>query len=121
MQSVLVVDDDAAVRRLVVSVLGRRGFRVVEAEDGVAALAQAAEQRGDLVLLLTDVIMPGMSGDALAETLRERNPDLRVVFMSGYTEEELEARGIAAVGGAYLTKPFTPDVLSMVVAGALAE
>lgn len=121
MSTVLVVDDDAGVRRLVSSVLVRKGFRVLEAEDGVEALALAAAESTPIVLLLTDVIMPGMSGDSLADRLRRDYPGIRVVYMSGFSEEDLEARGIRAVGGAYLTKPFTPDVLSMVVRGALPE
>lgn len=121
MRTVLVVDDDASVRRLVATVLDRAGYRVVEAEGGVAAESWASRQSEPLVLLITDLVMPGMSGESLAERLRRAQPDMRVIYMSGYSEEDLERRGIRAVGGAYLTKPFTSDVLSMVVQGALAE
>ena len=121
MATVLVVDDDPAVRRLVTGVLDRAGHRVLQAADGAAALSLAGAESDPVALLLTDVVMPGLSGEAVAERLRDAHPDLRVVYMSGYSEEELEARGVRAVGSAYLTKPFTPEILSMVVRGVLSE
>ncbi len=118
---VLVVDDEAPVRELAARVLKRRGYVVLEAVDGHAAVEMADAARGKVQLLLTDVVLPGMPGDELARTLRARNPDLRVVFMSGYEETELADRGIDSIGAAYVTKPFTADVLVMVVAGALGD
>jgi two-component system cell cycle sensor histidine kinase/response regulator CckA len=117
--TVLVVDDDASVRRLVSRVLTRRGFRVVEAEDGSAGLRLARSAPQPIVLLLTDVIMPGMTGTRLAEAMRAEHPDVRVLYMSGYSEDELGSRGAPEVAGACITKPFTPAVLGMMVDGAL--
>lgn len=121
MSVVLVVDDDAAVRRLVVNVLGKRGYTVLEAENGADAVSRASQQQEPVSLLLTDVVMPGMTGEQLAETLRERDPSLRVLFMSGYSEDDFDDLGIRAIGGGYLTKPFSPDVLTMAVQGVFAR
>lgn len=117
---VLVVDDEAPVRELAAKILKRRGYLVLEAVDGPAAVEMAEAAGGKVQLLLTDVVLPGMSGDELAGTLREQNPDLRVVFMSGYEEQELSERGIDSVGAAYITKPFDADVLALMVEGALS-
>lgn len=116
---VLVVDDDAAVRSLASRILRREGYAVVEAADGTEALRVAAGLSGPLDLLLADVVLPGMNGAELAAELRSRIPDLPVVYMSGYEEEELAALGIGVVGAAYITKPFTADVLTLMVRGAL--
>ena len=116
---VLVVDDQASVREFAARVLKRRGYTVLEAVSGPAAVEMAEAARGRVRLLLTDVVLPGMTGDELARTLQASNPDLRVVFMSGYEEEELSNRGIESVGTAYITKPFNADVLTLMVDGAL--
>lgn len=118
-QTVLVVDDDASVRVLVSRILRREGYEVREAADGERALELARSAPEGVDLLLTDVVLPGMSGPALAAELRSRMPDLRVVFISGFGEEEIESRGIGDVGAAYITKPFTADVLTLMVRGAL--
>jgi len=119
-RKVLVVDDDAAVRAFAGRVLGREGYDVVEAEDGGSALRAARAETDDLVLL-TDVVLPGMNGAELAAVLRAERPGLPVIYMSGFGESELEALGIYEVGAAYLTKPFTPEVLTLMVEGALVE
>lgn len=115
---VLVVDDEAPVRQLAARVLRRHGYTVLEAEDAPSAL-ERVEAAGPIGLLLTDVVLPGMKGDELARTLREKDPALAVVFMSGYEEDELTGMGIGSVGAAYLTKPFTADVLMLMVEGTL--
>lgn len=117
--TVLVVDDDPGVRQLAGKVLRRGGLTVIEAEDGERALEAAKSVAGGVALLLTDVVMPGMNGAVLAATLRSEDPALPVIYMSSYTEDELEKMGIGEVGAAYLTKPFTPDILTMMVRGVL--
>ena len=119
--NVLVVEDEPRVRQLVAKVLRRRGFVVLEAEDAEAALRLFGDQAADIALLLTDVVMPGMDGQQLADSLAAAHPQLKVIFMSGFTEDELSARGVGGVGAAYLTKPFSPDVLTMIVEGVLGE
>lgn len=116
---VLVVDDQPSVREFAARVLRRRGYTVLEAVSGPAAVEMAEAARGRVQLLLTDVVLPGMTGDELARTLQASNPDLRVVFMSGYEEHELSDRGIQSVGTAYITKPFDAAVLTLMVEGAL--
>ena len=116
---VLVVDDEPAVRQLAGRVLARRGHRVVEAEDGAGALEAAEAADAPIDLLLSDVVLPGMHGAELARTLLERYPDLKVIFMSGFAEEELASRGIGEIGASYISKPFTVDVLGLMVDGAL--
>ena len=118
---ILVVDDDGAVRALVARILRREGYDVVEASDAEAALAAAASDPAGIRLLLTDVVLPGVDGAELASRLCARQPDLPVVYMSGYPEDELVTRGIGTVGAAYITKPFTAEVLTLMVRGALGE
>lgn len=117
---VLVVDDEASVRQVAASILRRCGYKVLAAPDAPSALATVQSSGDPVDLLLTDVVLPGMKGDELARTLRDRNPDLRVVFMSGYEEDELSGMGVADVGNAYITKPFTADVLTLMVQGAMS-
>ena len=119
MTTVLVVDDQRSVRQLVVNVLRQRGFNVLAAADGPRAIEIAQEHRTDISLLLTDVVLPGINGEELAGLLRGSNPGMQVVYMSGYEEEELASRGIGGVGAAYISKPFTADVLTLMVEGAL--
>lgn len=119
--NVLVVEDEPRVRQLVAKVLRRRGFVVLEAEDAEAAIRLFGDQAVDISLLLTDVVMPGMNGRDLADSLSAAHPDLKVIFMSGFGEAELSDRGVAGVGAEYITKPFTPEVLSMMVEGVLAR
>lgn len=116
---ILVVDDEHAVRALAARVLRREGYEVLEAGGAEEALQGADQAGSELDLLLTDLVMPGLNGQQLAARLRESRPDLRVVYMSGYPEAEIEARGMKEVGAAYITKPFSSDVLRMVVRAAL--
>lgn len=118
--TVLVVDDQRSVRQLAANVLRQRGFAVLEAADASCAMEIASSTDVDIGLLLTDVVLPGMNGEELARALQADNPELRVVFMSGYEEDEITGRGIGGVGAAYITKPFTPDVLTLMVRGALS-
>src|SRR4051812_35517490 len=110
-ETVLVAEDDPSVRTLVKSVLERNGYRVLVAEDGLAALELARLEQGRIDLLLSDVVMPGMNGRALRDALLELYPRLRVLFMSGYTGDVLT--GLAGLDRdvSLVSKPFTPETL----------
>ena len=110
-ETVLLVEDEAGVRDLIRDFLVRCGYTVVAAADPSHAFDRFDEHRGRLQLLITDVVMPQMNGRELAEALVARQPDLRVLFMSGYTDDQVLAHGVAR-GAGFLQKPFTPDVLA---------
>jgi CheY-like chemotaxis protein len=114
-ETVLVVEDEEGVRELVRRVLVRHGYQVLEARHGRDALREAERHPERIDLLLTDVVMPEMSGVALASELRERRPELRVLYMSGYTEEEIVRRGDGGPGLALLPKPFAGEELARLV------
>jgi len=106
-ETVLLVEPDAAVRRLTRRMLVQRGYTVVEARDGQQALAVADAHDGEIALLLTDVVMPIMHGVALASALRLKRPLIKVLYASGSTEEMLGAYGIDHAASGFLAKPFT--------------
>jgi PAS domain S-box-containing protein len=110
-ETVLLVEDAAAVRAVTRQVLERLGYTVMEAPDGKAALHLAEKHRGPIHLLLTDVVMPELGGRLLAEQLRAARPEVKVLYISGYTDDAVVRHGVLAAGIAYLQKPFTPDVL----------
>ncbi|MDD5307454.1 MAG: response regulator [Deltaproteobacteria bacterium] len=104
-ETILVVEDDAAVRRATSRTLVESGYLVIEAEGGEQALARCRENPGGLRLVLTDVIMPGMSGPELARRLADVRPGLRVVYCSGYTDDMLARQGLPASGAVVVNKP----------------
>ena len=108
---VLVVEDEPAVRELVVEVLSELGFQALEAADAKAAIA-LVETADVLDLLITDIGLPGMNGRQLADAVRERRPDLRVLFMTGYAENAAMGGGMLEPGMELITKPFTLGELS---------
>jgi signal transduction histidine kinase/HAMP domain-containing protein/ActR/RegA family two-component response regulator len=114
-ETVLVAEDEPLVRKLAVRILGNLGYRVLEAADGPDALALAESQGGPIHLLVTDVVMPGMTGKELATTLKERYRDLRVIYMSGYAEHLVVQRGVLDDGIAFIPKPFDPVNLARTV------
>jgi PAS domain S-box-containing protein len=111
-ETILVVEDDAAVRPLVRGVLLSRGYSVLEASGGDEALSVSESHRGPIKLLVTDLVMPGMNGRDLAEQLLLRHPEIRVLYMSGYTNDAIVRQGVLEEGAAFLQKPFTPDALA---------
>jgi CheY-like chemotaxis protein len=111
-ETVLLVEDAAAVRAVTRQVLERLGYTVLEAPNGQAALHLATKHHGPIHLLLTDVVMPELGGRQLAEQLRARRPELKVLYASGYTDDAVVRHGVLQLGVAYLQKPFTPDVLA---------
>lgn len=110
-ETILVVEDMAAVRAITQHVLQRQGYTVLQAPDGEAALLVAAKHDGRIHLLLTDVVMPNLGGRLVAERLLRVRPDLRVLYMSGYTDDSIVHHGVLDAGVAYVQKPFTPDAL----------
>jgi hypothetical protein len=110
-ETVLVVEDEAAMREVTRRILDRAGYRVLAAASGREALQLVAGQREHVDVLLTDVVMPRMQGRVLAERLRGMQPDLRVLFMSGYTQGLLSGQGVLAPGVHLIEKPFSRTAL----------
>jgi CheY-like chemotaxis protein len=106
-ETILLVEDDAAVRVLTREALERFGYRVLEAEGGREALSVAAAHQGAIELLITDIVMPEVGGRELAESLVAQRNDLKVLYVSGYTEDTVLRHGIAEATSAFLQKPFT--------------
>jgi signal transduction histidine kinase/CheY-like chemotaxis protein len=114
-ETILLVEDDTSVRNLVERVLMSRGYEVLAAEDGAEALRVALDANGGLDLVLTDIVMPEMSGRELVEALQADRPSLRVLYMSGYTDDEIVRRGLHDPSMAFIQKPFTAENLAMQV------
>jgi two-component system cell cycle sensor histidine kinase/response regulator CckA len=119
--TVLVVEDEVSVRRLACRVLRARGYRVLEASDGREALRLLRQHEGSPDLVLTDIIMPGLSGPALVERLLRDAPDMKVLYITGYSEEAIRQQDVLPAGGALLEKPFTAHQLAERVRAALAR
>jgi CheY-like chemotaxis protein len=118
-ETILVVEDSAAVRRVAVNILKGLGYQVREAEDGPSALATLREQ-GAIDLLFTDLIMPnGMDGQELLRQARALRPGLKALFTSGYSEQFIRGRGPTEAGVALLSKPYRTQKLAEAVRGAL--
>jgi two-component system, cell cycle sensor histidine kinase and response regulator CckA len=112
-ETILLVEDEAAVRDLAVRVLREHGYTVLEAAHPDEALAIAwARPVGSIHLLLTDVVMPRMSGPMLAEEVLKRSPDIKTLFISGYTDNAIVHHGRLDPGVAFLPKPFSPASLA---------
>ncbi|HWA75453.1 MAG TPA: response regulator [Polyangiaceae bacterium] len=110
-ETVLLVEDQDEVRRAALLILHRYGYQVIEARNAGEAWL-SAERKVPIHLLLTDVVMPQMSGKELADRLKKSRPDMRVLYMSGYTDQAIVHRGILDEGIAFLQKPFVPDALA---------
>jgi two-component system cell cycle sensor histidine kinase/response regulator CckA len=110
-ETILLVEDEPAVRGVARQLLERQGYAVLEAADGPAALALCHEAKASVDLLLTDVVMPGISGRDLADRLALQYPKLRVLFMSGYTNDAIVRHGMLEPGLDYVQKPFPSGVL----------
>ena len=119
--TVLVVDDDPSLRHLVKRTLGTAGYTVLMAESGTVALRLLQDLEGGVDLLLTDMVMPEMSGQELARQVRVRHDDVRVLYMSGYTEDEVGREALTDEGTAFLPKPFSVSSLTQAVAHALGR
>jgi two-component system, cell cycle sensor histidine kinase and response regulator CckA len=110
-ETILVVEDEAALRDLLRDVLEDNGYTVLAASDGTEALRTAERHVGAIHLLLTDVVMPGMTGPHLARQFSASRPDAKIVYVSGYSEEAVASRGRLGPGDLLLHKPFAPDAL----------
>jgi len=111
-ETVLLVEDEELVRSLARRILQRHGYNVVEAENGGAAYLLCKKHEGVIDLLLTDVIMPNMNGRELYDQLIELRPDLKVLYMSGYTEDVIAQHGVLDPGTPFIQKPFTIEALA---------
>ena len=116
---ILVVDDEAAVNRVVTRYLSHLGYRVLDARNGDDALRIYRAHQAPVALVLTDVVMPGMSGRELVERLADHQQGFAVLYTSGYTDDEIVRRGVASERAAFLPKPYTPRRLAAAVRAAL--
>jgi PAS domain S-box-containing protein len=121
METILLVEDDAAVRDLTVQVLASHGYRVLAAQDGGEALQISADHDGPIHLLLTDMIMPTISGRELAERIRAQRPEVLVLYTSGYTQDAILSQGVLGEGAAFLSKPLTITSLTQAIQAMLKE
>ena len=110
LKRVLVVDDESAYRLMVQQFLSRAGYACESAADASEAIAILHRQPFDLVI--SDIVMPVMNGFQLAEKLRETRPEVKVIFMSGYTDDAIVHHGVLSAGAAFVQKPFTADALA---------
>jgi two-component system, cell cycle sensor histidine kinase and response regulator CckA len=111
-ETILIVEDEAAVRRMAARALAAQGYAILEAENGAEALEVLARGDSPIDLVLTDVVMPLVNGRELGERLSVERPGLRVLFMSGYTDDDIVRRGLLRPGSPFLQKPFMPGDLS---------
>jgi CheY-like chemotaxis protein len=120
-ETVLVVEDQTEVRRLATRILRSNGYSLLEASSGPEALQLCRQYTGAIDLLVTDVVMPGMTGRDLANKLLAERPRLKVLYMSGYTADVIGKQGVLDPGVAYLPKPFTPAQFSIKVREVLGQ
>ena len=118
-ETILLVEDEAAVRVAARRILDRFGYHVIEAPGAEEALALAVKHPEPVHLLLTDIVMPRMNGRELAKVFTRLHPEVRVVFMSGYADDDVLRRDVSHAESWYLQKPFSPDVLGRKVREAL--
>ena len=118
-ETVLLVEDEAVVRQLVAEILETNGYTVLQAADGPSVLELARRHSGDISLLVTDVVMPGMSGPEVAQSVTAMRPGTLVLYMSGYTDSAIGHHGVLEPGIAFLQKPFSTDDLTRKVRALL--
>jgi hypothetical protein len=117
--TILLVEDQEAVRAFTKAALEQHGYAVIDASDGEQAIAVAKQHLGQIDLLVTDVVLPGMNGKAVSKRLKALERNLKVLFISGYTADVFIERGELDVGAAFLQKPFSPDDLEAKIQGVL--
>jgi PAS domain S-box-containing protein len=111
-ETVLLVEDEESVRQLVRETLEAKGYKVMEAENGEAGLQIAETHKGPIHMVITDVVMPGISGRELVKRVMQLRPETKVLYLSGYTEDAIVHKGVLDRGTAFLQKPFTLQTLS---------
>jgi nitrogen-specific signal transduction histidine kinase/CheY-like chemotaxis protein len=119
-ETILVVEDDVGVRHMMTRALEDAGYRVLPAAGAAEAIEVVARMPEKISLLLTDIVMPGKNGRELAEQVEELSPGIPVLFTSGYTDGEIERRGLLRPGAAFIQKPLTPRALARAVQKTLA-
>jgi len=120
-ETVLIVEDEGTLRKLCVQILELLGYRVLQARNGSEAIAVVQGTAERIELLMTDVVMPGMNGNELATRLALHNPELKVLFTSGYTEDVISHHGVLAEGVSFIGKPYTPSSLARKVREVLGK
>ena len=118
-ETILLVEDEEAVRTMTRRMLERAGYTVLDAERGSVALSRVAASAGKIDLLITDVVMPGMGGRELVEHISRSWPDLKVLYLSGYTDDAVVRHGVLQADVAFLQKPFTMAALTTKVRDVL--
>jgi CheY-like chemotaxis protein len=118
-ETVLVVEDQIEARAVICETLRRRGYTVIEAINGPDAIVKGAQTDLAIDVLLTDVVMPGMGGRRVADVLRTTRPQLKVVYMSGYTDGAIVDHGILEPGVTFVQKPFATETLLRKIRTAL--
>jgi hypothetical protein len=111
-ETILLVEDEEAVRELSRTIMEMAGYKVLEASNGLAALELVARHKEPIDLLVTDVIMPKMGGGELVEALHAQRPKMRVLYLSGYTSDAIVCHGVSESKAAFLQKPFTVSALT---------
>jgi CheY-like chemotaxis protein len=119
-ETILVVEDEPVVRKLITDMLALFGYKVLQAQDGREALRVADTHEDPIHLLLTDMVMPEMNGNELAEHLSQVRPQMRVLMMSGYSDDR-QVQRIVQMGARFLPKPFSPVSLSKAIRESLDE
>jgi two-component system cell cycle sensor histidine kinase/response regulator CckA len=119
--TILLVEDQRAVRTFTKAALMQYGYHVLEASSGSEAVDVAEKYTGEILLVLTDVVLPGMNGKDLSDRLKELRPNLKVLFVSGHTADVITHRGVLNRGVAFLPKPFSPGELAAKVRSVLAS
>lgn len=114
-ETILLVEDEEAVHTIARRVLTREGYTVIEARNGKEAMATATHHPGPIQLVLSDVVMPEMSGNELAQRMRTLRPNAKMLLMSGHTDGDIVRRGVLAPGVAFVQKPFSPAGLLQLV------
>ncbi len=118
-ETVLVVDDEEPILKLIARVLEPLGYKILQAGDGADAVATASGHSGSIDLLLTDILMHGTIGSQVANVVRKKHPNIKVLYMSGYSNEEIRDRGICDTETDFLPKPFSSRNLASAVRVAL--
>ncbi len=118
-ETILLVEDERNVRDLCARILGECGYRVLRAADGIEALALCRGGGERIDLLVTDVVMPGMNGKELSNRLLALQPGLKVLFMSGYTDDAIVSHGVLEEGVSFIGKPYSPSALARKVRDVL--